>query len=69
MKVCLSGHVHLIDRVDYLGVSYLCNGAVCGGWWEGPYQECDAGYALVDLYDDGSFEKRYVQFGWKPIKE
>ncbi|NLE58160.1 MAG: metallophosphoesterase [Planctomycetes bacterium] len=68
VKVCLSGHVHLIDRVEYLGVSYVCNGAVCGGWWEGPYQECDAGYALVDLYDDGSFENRYVQFGWKPVK-
>lgn len=68
VKVCLSGHVHLIDRVEYLGVSYICNGAVCGGWWEGPYQECDAGYALVDLYDDGSFENRYVQFGWKPVK-
>lgn len=69
VKVCLSGHVHLIDRVEYLGVSYVCNGAVCGGWWEGPYQECDAGYALVDLYDDGSFENRYVPFGWKPVKE
>lgn len=68
VKVCLSGHVHLIDRVEYLGVSYVCNGAVCGGWWEGPYQECDAGYALVDLYDDGSFENRYAQFGWKPVK-
>ncbi len=68
VKVCLSGHVHLIDRVEYLGVSYVCNGAVCGGWWEGPYQECDAGYALVDLYDDGSFENCYVQFGWKPVK-
>ncbi len=68
VKVCLSGHIHLVDRVEYLGVSYVCNGAVCGAWWKGPYQECDAGYALVDLYNDGSFENRYVQFGWKAAK-
>jgi 3',5'-cyclic AMP phosphodiesterase CpdA len=69
VKLCLSGHIHLVDRVDYLGVTYLCNGAVCGGWWKGPYQECDAGYALVDLYADGSFENQYVTYGWKPAPD
>jgi 3',5'-cyclic-AMP phosphodiesterase len=65
VKVCLSGHIHLADRVDYLGVSYICNGAVCGGWWGGPYQECKEGYGLVDLFDDGTFENQYVEYGWK----
>lgn len=64
VKLCLSGHIHLVDRVEYLGVTYLCNGAVCGGWWGGPYQECDCGYALLDLYDDGTFDSQYVNFGW-----
>lgn len=65
VKLCLSGHLHLADRVDYLGVAYVCNGAVCAGWWKGPNQECKEGYGLVDLYDDGTFETRYVDFGWK----
>jgi 3',5'-cyclic AMP phosphodiesterase CpdA len=65
VKLCLSGHLHLLDRVDYNGVSYLCNGAVCGNWWKGKRQETDAGYALVDLYDDGSFERQYIEYGWK----
>lgn len=69
VKLCLSGHIHLVDRVDYLGVSYLCNGAVCGGWWKGPYQECEPGYAVVDLYADGSFEHQYIQYGWKPAPD
>jgi 3',5'-cyclic AMP phosphodiesterase CpdA len=69
VKVCLSGHIHLVDRVEYLGVTYLCNGAVCGGWWKGNYQECAPGYALVDLYDDGSFDNEYVTFGWQPSSE
>jgi 3',5'-cyclic AMP phosphodiesterase CpdA len=64
-KVCLSGHMHLVDRVDYLGVSFLCNGAVCGHWWEGPQQEFDEGYAILDLWPDGTFEHKYVSYGWK----
>lgn len=66
VKLCISGHIHLVDRVDYNGVTYFCNGAVCGGWWNGNYHECAPGYALVDLYDDGTFENRYVEWGWQP---
>jgi 3',5'-cyclic AMP phosphodiesterase CpdA len=60
VKLCLSGHVHLHERVDYNGVTYLCNGAVCGDWWRGPYQECAPGYGLIDLYADGSFAHQYL---------
>lgn len=66
VKLCVSGHLHLADRVDYNGVTYLCNGAVCGAWWKGNYHECDEGYALIDLYDDGTFDHGYVSYGWNP---
>lgn len=62
VKVCLSGHVHLADDLTYLGVRYLCNGAVCGGWWKGPYQEFGPAYALVDFYDDGSVDNQLVYY-------
>lgn len=65
VRVCLSGHLHLIDRVEYNGVVYLCDGAVSGNWWKGAHQECVEGYALVDLYDDGSVAREYVSYGWK----
>ena len=65
VKLCLSGHLHLCDRVDYNGVTYLCNGAVSGNWWKGRHRDCDEGYAVVDLYDDGTFEHEYVKYGWK----
>lgn len=64
VKLCLSGHLHLQDRVDYNGVTYLCNGSVCGAWWKGPLRECSEGYTLLDLFNDGSFEHRYVSYGW-----
>ena len=63
VKVCLSGHIHLVDDVTYLGVRYLCNGAVCGGWWKGDYQEFAPAYALVDFYDDGTVGNRLVNYG------
>jgi len=65
VKVCLSGHIHLIDRVDFQGVSYLCDGAVSANWWKGKHQECNEGYGLINLYDDGSFDHEYMAYGWK----
>ncbi|QIP14292.1 metallophosphoesterase [Spirosoma aureum] len=63
IKTALSGHTHLLDRVDYNGVAYLCNGAVSGNWWKtDTFHETKAGYALIDLYDDGSVERTYVQY-------
>ena len=63
VKVCLSGHLHMEDDTTYLGVRYLCNGAVCGGWWKGKHDEFGPAYALVDFYDDGSVENQIVAYG------
>jgi hypothetical protein len=62
VRLCLSGHIHLRDRVEYDGVTYICDGAVSGNWWNGPYQGCPPGYGLVDLRADGGFEHRYVAY-------
>lgn len=61
VRAALSGHMHLLDRVDYNQVSYFCNGAVCGNWWESDtYHETKAGYALFDLFNDGTVERTFV---------
>ncbi|MHC4257500.1 MAG: metallophosphoesterase, partial [Planctomycetota bacterium] len=65
VKLALSGHMHLIDRVDIRQTSFICDGAVSGSWWQGDYHGFDEGYGLVDLYDDGSFEHQYVAYNWK----
>lgn len=33
VRLCVSGHIHTLDRIEYEGVTYVCNGAVSGGWW------------------------------------
>ncbi|WP_221391024.1 metallophosphoesterase [Dyadobacter sp. NIV53] len=62
VKLCLSGHLHMRDKVVYNNVTYLCNGAVSGAWWEGNMRETKPGYGLIDLHADGSFEERYVNY-------
>lgn len=62
VKLALSGHIHLLDKVTYNGVTYCCNGAVSGAWWTGDYKETPLGYALIDLYDNGHFEVSYQQY-------
>lgn len=62
IKLAISGHIHLQDKVEYNGISYCCNGAVSGAWWFGKYHQTEAGYAVIDLYSDGSFCNNYVNY-------
>lgn len=66
VKLCISGHMHLIDTATYLGVTYACNGAVSGGWWKGNHHEFSPAYALIDLYTDGSADIQPVHYPWTP---
>lgn len=65
IKLAISGHVHLADKTSYLGIDYLCNGAVCGAWWQGNYQEFPPMYAILDLNEDGTFHSELVHYNWK----
>jgi len=65
VKLAVSGHIHRLDRVDFQGVTYVCNGAISGSWWKGPNAEASEGYAVIDLFDDGTFANQYVPYGWK----
>lgn len=64
VKACVSGHLHVVEAVEHGGVRYLCNGAVSAGWWKGRNGDTDFGYAVVDLFDDGTVQSRYVPYGW-----
>lgn len=70
VKICLSGHQHLLDSTVYNDVRYYCNGAMSGFWWgqgdkdsAGPcyYFETPPGYAILDLYSDGTVENNYFE--------
>lgn len=67
IKLCLSGHMHLRDRVDYNGITYLGNGSVCGNWWGGTFGETPGGYGLVRLYADGTWDNEYVLYPYPEV--
>ena len=64
VKLCLSGHVHYVDAIEYLGIKYLCNGAVSGNWWREPLalDEFPPVYSMIDLYEDGSVNHQLVYY-------
>jgi Icc protein len=62
VKLCLSGHIHLREKLVYNNVTYICDGAVSGAWWEGNRRETAPGYGLIDLYADGSFSENYINY-------
>jgi Icc protein len=62
IKVCISGHIHMQDEVTYLGIKYYCNGAVCGNWWKGSFQEFAPAFAVMDFFDDGSVTRSMVNY-------
>lgn len=64
----ISGHMHMLDRTTYNNVDFYCNGSLSGFWWgEGDensaqkywYLRTPPGYAILDLYNDGSMENSY----------
>jgi hypothetical protein len=63
VKACISGHIHLLESLVYNGVHYHCSGAVSGNWWkEEPYEQTGKGYAILELFDDGTHTFRYVEY-------
>jgi 3',5'-cyclic-AMP phosphodiesterase len=64
VKLCLSGHVHYVDAVEFLGVKYLCNGAVSGNWWGTPLalEEHPPVYTIIDLYEDGTMDHQMIYY-------
>ena len=67
VKLVLTGHMHRLDRCEYRCVTFICGGAVSGHWWHDPARGPNTarpGFGLIDLCPDGTFDYRYVEYGW-----
>jgi 3',5'-cyclic AMP phosphodiesterase CpdA len=63
VRLALSGHIHLVDRVDYGGITFSCNGSICGNWWGPRAAGFDQGFAVIDAWPNGTFHHEYVRVG------
>lgn len=61
VKLALSGHNHMLDVCKMDQVTYLCGGAVSGGWWEGAYQHFPPLFITLELFADGTFKHTVVE--------
>ena len=68
IRLVLSGHGHLLERIDIGGISYIQGGAVCGLWWKGPVFGNPEGFAVVTCRADGTFAFDYRGYGWKTVQ-
>jgi 3',5'-cyclic-AMP phosphodiesterase len=64
IKCCISGHIHLQDEIEYLGIKYYCNGAVSGNWWKGAFQDFEPAYAIMELFPDGTCKRTMTMYGY-----
>jgi hypothetical protein len=62
IRCCLSGHIHLQDEVEYKGIQYFCNGAVCGNWWKGAFKGFEPGFARFHFSKDGKVKREMMQY-------
>ncbi len=62
IRCCLSGHIHLQDKVEYFGIDYYCNGAVSGNWWGGAFKGFAPAYAVFDFNKDGSIKREMINY-------
>jgi 3',5'-cyclic AMP phosphodiesterase CpdA len=62
IKTCISGHIHLQEEIEYLGIRYYCNGAVSGNWWKGSFQEFEPAYAVMEFFADGNTKRSMVKY-------
>lgn len=65
IKLVLSGHGHVVERIEIGKVTYLQGGAVCGMWWKGPVFGKPEGFGTVTCRHDGTWEWQYRDYGWK----
>lgn len=62
VKLCISAHIHMLDRIEFRGITFICDGSISGDWWRGPFRGFPQGYGVFDLYDDGTFQHQYLPY-------
>lgn len=65
VRAVISGHLHLVERIEMLGQTFTCCGSASGHKWTGPRLDTLPGLAIFDCYPDGEFTFTYHDYGWE----
>lgn len=61
VRLCLSGHTHLAQRILLWNTTYVVSPPVGGAWWRGDFLGEAPGFSLIDLGADGSFDVQTIR--------
>ena len=64
LKLVLQGHLHIVEEINFDGTSFLTGGAVSGSWWNGPRENFEEGFVLVEVFEN-DFEWEYIDYNWE----
>jgi 3',5'-cyclic AMP phosphodiesterase CpdA len=64
MRAFVSGHLHLVERLELLGQTFICSGSASGQQWNGPRMGTPEGFGVFDCRLDGTFTFSYQSHGW-----
>jgi len=62
VKLCIAGHVHARQRIEYAGTWFIGSPPLCGEWWRGDYLGLPPGFSVLDLFEDGEFRLEFYEF-------
>jgi 3',5'-cyclic AMP phosphodiesterase CpdA len=52
LVLVLQAHLHVDEMLRWQGTTFITGGAVCGGWWSGPWHGTAEGFGVVTLGRD-----------------
>lgn len=68
LRLVLQGHQHLYEEIYSQKVQYITGGAICAGWWQGPFFGTEEGFLVVEVNDKDEFSWSYVDYDWTARK-
>ncbi|NOG99158.1 MAG: metallophosphoesterase [Ignavibacteriae bacterium] len=66
LKLVLQGHLHIVEEINFDGTSFITGGAVSGSWWNGPRENFEEGFVLVEVFEN-DFEWEYIDYNWEAV--
>jgi Icc protein len=52
LRLILQGHLHLVEAIEWRGITLITGGAVSGAWWKGTFEGFEPGFVVVDVNGD-----------------
>lgn len=67
VRAFISGHLHLVEELQFNGHRTICSGSVSGHQWGGPRLGTPEGFGVFDCHTNGALTFRYMSHDWKAV--